>query len=242
MRHAIVVICAVTCGASCEATAAEVGVASFYAHPRADGLVAAHRSLPIGSQVLVRNLKNGRRAVVTIVDRGPYVHGRVVDVSPAAAASLGFRSEGVAPVEVRPISPPPQAAPEQAPALVGICKYDAAYVTRVESGPADEPRFDKAIGCDRLTSFGLMQPVEGVASGAPDASPVTPDATSVSRDEDPVERVVDCSDSARERPLERPGRKPKDARVLGARRETDVVLADKSRSVAVRPASPRPLV
>jgi peptidoglycan lytic transglycosylase len=53
-------------------------------------LTAAHRTLPLGSKVTVTNRSNGRSVVVTINDRGPFVRGRVIDVSPAAAQVLGF--------------------------------------------------------------------------------------------------------------------------------------------------------
>jgi len=53
-------------------------------------LTAAHRTLPLGSKVKVTNKSNGRSVTVTINDRGPFVRGRVIDVSPAAAQVLGF--------------------------------------------------------------------------------------------------------------------------------------------------------
>jgi peptidoglycan lytic transglycosylase len=53
-------------------------------------MVAAHRSLPFGTKVRVRNPRNGRSVVVTIVDRGPFVKGRVLDLSRGAASALGF--------------------------------------------------------------------------------------------------------------------------------------------------------
>ncbi len=53
-------------------------------------LTAAHRSLPFGSKVRVTNRGNGRSVVVTVTDRGPFVRGRVIDVTPAAAHALGF--------------------------------------------------------------------------------------------------------------------------------------------------------
>ena len=59
-------------------------------------LTAAHRSLPFGTRVRVTNRKNGRSVVVTINDRGPFIRGRVIDVTPAAARVLGF--SGLAPV------------------------------------------------------------------------------------------------------------------------------------------------
>jgi rare lipoprotein A len=53
-------------------------------------LTAAHRTLPFGTKVKVTNKGNGRSIVVTINDRGPFVSGRVIDVTPAAARALGF--------------------------------------------------------------------------------------------------------------------------------------------------------
>lgn len=54
------------------------------------GLTAAHRSLPFGTLVRVTNQSNGRSVVVRINDRGPFVHGRVIDLTPAGAHALGF--------------------------------------------------------------------------------------------------------------------------------------------------------
>ena len=53
-------------------------------------LTAAHRSFPFGSKVRVTNRRNGRTIVVTINDRGPFVRGRVIDITPAGARALGF--------------------------------------------------------------------------------------------------------------------------------------------------------
>jgi len=53
-------------------------------------LTAAHRSLPFGSKVRVTNRRNGRTIVVTINDRGPFVRGRIIDLTPAGARALGF--------------------------------------------------------------------------------------------------------------------------------------------------------
>jgi rare lipoprotein A len=61
---------------------------------------AAHRTFPMGSLVLVRNLENGKKKLVRINDRGPYVDGRVIDVSYAVARDLGFAEKGVARVEI----------------------------------------------------------------------------------------------------------------------------------------------
>jgi rare lipoprotein A len=61
-------------------------------------MTAAHRSLPFGTKVRVTNRRNGRSVVVRINDRGPFVRGRVIDLTPAGARALGF--SGLAPVVV----------------------------------------------------------------------------------------------------------------------------------------------
>ena len=61
-------------------------------------LTAAHRSLPFGTMVQVTNRRNGRNVVVRINDRGPFLRGRIIDITPAAARNLGF--SGVAPVSI----------------------------------------------------------------------------------------------------------------------------------------------
>jgi rare lipoprotein A len=83
---------------------AQSGIASIYSggrtangeHARASGLTAAHRTLPFGTMVRVTNQRSGRSVVVRINDRGPFIRGRVIDVTPAAAHVLGF--SGLAPV------------------------------------------------------------------------------------------------------------------------------------------------
>jgi rare lipoprotein A len=80
--------------------AQEVGRASYYSYSRSSGLVAAHRTLPIGARVKVTNLKNGRTAMVVIVGRGPFVPGRIIDVSTNVADILDFRQAGEAIVQI----------------------------------------------------------------------------------------------------------------------------------------------
>ncbi|MEH2434073.1 MAG: septal ring lytic transglycosylase RlpA family protein [Nostoc sp.] len=65
-----------------------------------EGMTAAHRSLPFGTQVRVTNTRNGRSVVVRINDRGPFVRGRVIDLSAGAARILGMMGSGVAPVHI----------------------------------------------------------------------------------------------------------------------------------------------
>lgn len=61
-------------------------------------MVAAHKSHPFGTKLRVKNLRNGRSVVVTVVDRGPFVKGRIIDLSKGAANALGF--SGLQRVEV----------------------------------------------------------------------------------------------------------------------------------------------
>ena len=69
---------------------------------------AASKHLPLGSKAKVTNLRNGRSAVVEIRDRGPFVKGRIIDLTPRTAAELHFKSRGLAMVEVTPIVPKPK--------------------------------------------------------------------------------------------------------------------------------------
>lgn len=63
-------------------------------------MTAAHKKLPFGTYVRVTNLKNGRACVVRINDRGPFIRGRVIDLSAEAAKQIGVYSAGVAPVRI----------------------------------------------------------------------------------------------------------------------------------------------
>jgi rare lipoprotein A len=77
---------------------------------------AAHKTLPLPSLVEVTNLDNGRRMIVRVNDRGPFVGDRVIDLSKAAAEELGYRRQGVAKVRVKYIGPAPKSvfdAPRQ---------------------------------------------------------------------------------------------------------------------------------
>ncbi len=67
---------------------------------------AASRQLPLGSRAKVTNLQNGKSAEVRIRDRGPYVKGRIIDLSPRTAKNLNIGFRGVVPVEVTPIKEP----------------------------------------------------------------------------------------------------------------------------------------
>jgi rare lipoprotein A len=65
---------------------------------------AAHRTLPLHSLVRVTNLNNGRSAVVRINDRGPASHALLIDLSPAAAAELDMKRDGLVPVAIEPVT------------------------------------------------------------------------------------------------------------------------------------------
>jgi rare lipoprotein A len=85
------------------------GMASYYwqgqmtasgARFNPGGLTAAHRTLPFGTRVLVTNRNNGRSVTVTINDRGPFIKGRIIDLSRGAASVIGMTGSGVAPVSI----------------------------------------------------------------------------------------------------------------------------------------------
>ena len=97
---------------------AQTGVASYYAdkfqgRPTASGerfdqrkMTAAHRTLPFGTKARVTNPADGRSVVVRINDRGPFVKGRVIDLSRAAAEKLGIVRAGLAQVKVEVLTTP----------------------------------------------------------------------------------------------------------------------------------------
>ena len=88
---------------------AQDGMASFYKSGRVtangerfnpNGLTAAHRSLKFGTKVRVTNLRNGRSVIVRINDRGPFIRGRIIDLTYGAAAVVGMHGSGIAKVRV----------------------------------------------------------------------------------------------------------------------------------------------
>jgi rare lipoprotein A len=87
----------------------QTGVASYYWQPQAlasggrfnpNAMTAAHKTLPFGTRVRVKHLSSGRSVDVVINDRGPYVAGRIVDLSKAAAGQIGMTGQGVARVSM----------------------------------------------------------------------------------------------------------------------------------------------
>ncbi|POY37176.1 septal ring lytic transglycosylase RlpA family lipoprotein [Solitalea longa] len=98
---------------SCSPKVIETGKASYYADKfegrktssgekyRVSKYTAAHKTLPFGTKVKVKNLDNGKTVKVTVNDRGPFVAGRIIDVSGSAANQLGLKSTGTARVEIK---------------------------------------------------------------------------------------------------------------------------------------------
>jgi rare lipoprotein A len=83
----------------------QIGMASYYWQPQRlasgglfnpNAMTAAHKTLPFGTRVRVKHLDNGRSVDVLINDRGPYITGRVIDLSRAAASKIGMTGQGVA--------------------------------------------------------------------------------------------------------------------------------------------------
>lgn len=96
-------------------------------------LTAAHRSLDFGTIVRVHNLENGKSVDVRINDRGPFVTGRVIDLSRAAAEELSMVATGVAPVKLEVVSLPPGGVPQdlykrhekEEPGLIQIASFSS---------------------------------------------------------------------------------------------------------------------
>jgi rare lipoprotein A len=106
----------------------DIGVASWYGEKfqgsttasgepyDMNGLTCAHRELPLGTRIRVTNLQNNRFAVLRINDRGPVIPNRLLDVSKAAARSLGFVRAGLATVRVEIVPPTSLSTPSIPPA------------------------------------------------------------------------------------------------------------------------------
>jgi rare lipoprotein A len=134
----------------------QAGRASFYAgcfaHKKmADGHrmnpntdIAASKTLPLGTVAEVTNLENGRSAKVQVADRGPFIDGRVVDVTPKVAHQLGMIRRGVAPVIVKPIAvPQPDGAVKLGAGAAGLSPQEmmaaASQSQALVDGVATEP-------------------------------------------------------------------------------------------------------
>lgn len=113
MNARLTITAIVLCVVAITSARAEDGIASVYSTRSPDqngtktasgirlndnALTAAHRSLPFGSKVTVTNKRDGKSIDVTIIDRGPFVKGRIIDLTPAAARAIGC--SGLCPVSV----------------------------------------------------------------------------------------------------------------------------------------------
>lgn len=124
---------------------AQEGIASYYGGslhggPTASGerfntyaMTAAHRTAKFGSRLKVTNLRNGRSVVVRINDRGPFVKGRIIDVSTVAAQHLGFAGHGITKVRVEPTDGPVAEVAAPAPT---VAKAEAAPAVATPAKPA----------------------------------------------------------------------------------------------------------
>lgn len=151
----------------------ETGIASWYGHPyhgrRAsngeiydmDKLTAAHRTLPFGTMVLVENLDNERTVTVRIIDRGPFVEGRVIDLSRAAAQEIRMIGPGTARVRLRVT-----AVPQEEPGSYFAVQAGAFR----DRGNADRRRLEleKRYGQARVTLRNGDQPLWRVLVGHED--------------------------------------------------------------------------
>ncbi len=165
------------------AQAQQVGHASWYAlysrtasgemmNPSA--LTAAHRSLPFGTKVLVENLANGRSVVVRINDRGPFIGGRVIDLSKAAAAQIGMVSSGTAKVRISKAgggkAPETQVASVDASAKVEKGKSLAAKAAASEPSDAKPEQDAKVIEASAAPRASAKPLVRKASSKKPVAS------------------------------------------------------------------------
>ena len=166
------------------ALAAQCGKAAWYdlggqtaSGEPSDGssLAAAHRSLPFGTKVRVENLANGREVVVRINDRGPFVGGRVIDVTRAAAEKLGMINSGIAKVRVSVVD--------------GKAKLDASC--------------DDA--APRVLTADAVAAGANKAKAKPDPAPAGTQTASVEEPAEPAAPPVETQTAAAEAPAEEPG-------------------------------------
>ncbi|AHF15792.1 septal ring lytic transglycosylase RlpA family protein [Niabella soli] len=113
IRYGAILLLGIILFSSCSRKITETGNASYYSNSfkgrktasgatfRQSKKTAAHKTLPLGTKVTVINLKNGRKVKVHINDRGPFVEGRIIDLSRKAARKIGMLNDGVVPVKVK---------------------------------------------------------------------------------------------------------------------------------------------
>lgn len=121
-------------------------------HFQPDGISGANTTLPLPSYVEVTDLDTGRRIIVRINDRGPFVRGRIIDLSRGAAKELGMRNRGVTPVRVRVVQPsasdrarlragkPARPLPNEKPAILANLREQLTVGLQNQRALADSQR------------------------------------------------------------------------------------------------------
>jgi rare lipoprotein A len=136
----------------------ETGIASWYGvpyhgRPTASGeifdmekLTAAHRALPFETWVEVTNLSNGKQVDVRIIDRGPFVHGRIIDLSMGAARQIDMVRAGTTRVRLKVIAAPVNGPPRNAPPVKALASpQTGASGYAVQAGAFSDPSHAEAL-------------------------------------------------------------------------------------------------
>ena len=129
-----------------------------------DSLTCAHRTLPFGTLLKVRNQKNGREVVVKVTDRGPFGPGRIVDLSMAAAREIGMVQQGVVPVEVTRVGHVNESK-------LLMAQSDAAHETALPQAKYLDPATGKFYTMDEWTERGEKARKEHIARMAQKVQP-----------------------------------------------------------------------
>ncbi len=125
---------------------------------------AAHTTLPLPSMVEVTNLENGRKLVVRVNDRGPFVGDRIIDLSREAARQLGYERNGLAKVRVRYVGPAPLAGPAAGVRVAQAPPVSPAPFAPQTSNPIEVASLAPPPGAVGVTP---LAPLTGTALGAP---------------------------------------------------------------------------
>jgi len=144
----------------------ETGIASWYGHPyhgrrAANGevydmekMTAAHKTLPFETWVRVLNLTNSRKVDVRITDRGPFIDGRIIDLSRAAAEHIAMIGPGISKVRLEVIKPPVEHAP------VSVVRFAVQVASFREPEPAEQMRREME------TRYGFARVMQAVVDNA----------------------------------------------------------------------------
>ena len=154
----------------------QTGIASWYGvpyhgRPTASGeifdmekLTAAHRALPFQTWVEITNLSNGKQVDVRIIDRGPFVHGRIIDLSLAAARQIDMVRDGTARIRLKVIDPPLTAAPATPPPVKALDSVQTGAGYAVQVGAFSDP--------SRADAFRATLPYSDARVDEPRGNPV----------------------------------------------------------------------